>query len=284
VGDLEEDTAVEGADGEWTARLSADWEIWGPNGGYLAAVALRVAGAHSGLQRPASLACQYLGGARFEALRLTTRTLRASRRAESVEVIATQGGRTVLAALVWVVADDLAGLTCDAGPPPEVPSPDALKSTDELLSEEERESGFSFWANLEHRPTSWIPPESRAQLRAGAPELTSWLRFRPTATFADPFVDAGRLIILLDTLPWPAATRAHAFDQLTHVAPSLDVGVAIHRLEPSSEWLLVRATSPAAADGLVGGLAQVWSRSGTLLASATQQMLCRPVAHPADNR
>ncbi len=259
MANLEADTAVEGSDGEWKAELSSDWEIWGPNGGYLASIALRAAGAHSKLRRPASLACHYLDVARFDELRLRARTLRASRRAESVEVTATQGGRVVLVALVWVVADDLGGLSCDAGPPPEVPAPPALASTDELVSGTEQGPMFPFWANLEHRPTTWIPPEERALAPGGAPELTSWLRFRPQATFADPFVDAARLVILLDTFPWPAAIRAHPADELTYIAPSLDVGVILHRLEPSSEWLLVQATSPAAADGLVGGRAQVWS-------------------------
>jgi acyl-CoA thioesterase len=284
MANLEADTAVEGSDGDWKAELSPDWEIWGPNGGYLASIALRAAGAHGRLGRPASLACHYLDVARFDELRLRTRTLRASRRAESVEVTATQDDRVVLVALAWVVADGLDGLSCDAGPPPGVPAPAALASTDELLSGEERQPTFPFWANLEHRPTTWIPPEARAVAPGGAPELTSWLRFRPQATFADPFVDAARLVILLDTFPWPAATRAHPADRLTYIAPSLDVGVILHRLEPSSEWLLVQATAPAAADGLVGGRAQVWSQSGALLASATQQMLCRPVPADADGR
>lgn len=284
MGNLDEDTAVAGDAGEWEAKLSPDWEIWGPNGGYIASVALRAAGAHSNLPRPASLTCHYLGVARFEELRLHTRTLRASRRAESVEVSGTQGDRTVLAALVWIVADDMDGLSCDAAPAPDVPGPHALASTDELLSDDERRAGFAFWSNLEHRPTSWTPPEDRARWPGGDPEVTSWMRFRPEATFADPFVDAARLVILLDTMPWPAATRAHAADELTHMAPSLDVGLVIHRLEPASEWLLVRATSPAAADGLVGGRAEVWSQSGRLLASATQQMLCRPVPQQADGR
>jgi acyl-CoA thioesterase len=277
MGSLDQDTVVEGADGDWKAVLSPDWEIWGPNGGYLASVALRAAGAHSSLGRPASLSCHYLDVARFEQLRLRTRTLRTSRRAESVEVVATQDGRTVLAALVWLVADDLGGLSCDAGPAPDVPDPLALASTDELVSDEDRKAGYSFWRNVEHRPTSWISPEEWASSPGGTPELTSWLRFRPQATFADPLVDAARLVVLLDTFPWPAATRAYSPSELTHIAPSLAVGVVFHRLEPSSEWLLVRATSPAAADGLVGGQAQVWSETGMLLASATQQMICRLV-------
>lgn len=284
MGNLQVDIAIEGGDGEWKAKLSPDWEIWGPNGGYLASIALRAAGAHSGLPRPASLVCHYLDVARFDELRLHTRTLRASRRAESIEVLATQDGRSVLAALAWIVADDLDGLTCDAGPVPEVPEPGVLSSTDELLPEDDRGQAFPFWANLEHRPTSWIPPEAWEARSGGAPEMTSWLRFRPQANFADPFVDAARLVVLLDTFPWPAASRAFAPDQLTHIAPSLDVGVVFHRLDPASEWLLVRAASPAADNGLVGGTAQVWSESGKLLATATQQMLCRPVPPSSTRR
>jgi hypothetical protein len=45
MGDLERDTRLAGGEGRYTATLSRDWEIWGPNGGYLASLALRAAGA-----------------------------------------------------------------------------------------------------------------------------------------------------------------------------------------------------------------------------------------------
>ena len=44
VGDFEVDTRLEGGDGRYRALVSKDWEIWGPNGGYMAALALRAAG------------------------------------------------------------------------------------------------------------------------------------------------------------------------------------------------------------------------------------------------
>lgn len=47
MGDLDRDTALTGSAGRYTAALSEDWRIWGPNGGYVAAVALRAAGAES---------------------------------------------------------------------------------------------------------------------------------------------------------------------------------------------------------------------------------------------
>ena len=49
MGDLGVDTAVEAlGDGRYRAHVSRDWEIWGPEGGYIASLALRAAGAESG--------------------------------------------------------------------------------------------------------------------------------------------------------------------------------------------------------------------------------------------
>ena len=55
MGNLADDSVVERVDdGRYTAKLSSDWEIWGPMGGYVAAVALRAAGAESPFSRPAA--------------------------------------------------------------------------------------------------------------------------------------------------------------------------------------------------------------------------------------
>lgn len=52
---LDEDTAVHGSEGRYQARLSPDWRIWSPNGGYLATIALRAAGRETAFRFPASL-------------------------------------------------------------------------------------------------------------------------------------------------------------------------------------------------------------------------------------
>src|SRR5437016_8598459 len=90
MGDLAEDTAVHGADGRFVADLSPEWEIWGPSGGYVASVAVRAAAAHAGFERPASFSCHFLSVARFEQVQIDVRTLRTSRRAESVAVSMSQ--------------------------------------------------------------------------------------------------------------------------------------------------------------------------------------------------
>ena len=68
MGDLGQDTALNVCgDGHYQATLSADWEIWGPMGGYVAACALRAGGATTEHLRPAAFSCHYLGVARFGA-------------------------------------------------------------------------------------------------------------------------------------------------------------------------------------------------------------------------
>src|SRR5689334_21877989 len=136
MGDLAFDTAVEAVtsgdgDGRYTARLSRDWEIWGPNGGYVASIALRAAGAHSRFDRPVSLVGHFLGVADFEgAVGLEVTTLREAKRAESIRVAMTQNGQPIFAAMVWA-GGDVAGLEHDVTTMPEVPEPDSLPSNKE---------------------------------------------------------------------------------------------------------------------------------------------------------
>jgi len=110
MGDLAADTAVQGADGRFVADLSSEWEIWGPSGGYVASVALRAAAAHAGFERPASFSCHFLSVARFEQVQIDVRTLRTSRRAESVAVSMSQDG-TNGAGYPFSLAEKLARIT-----------------------------------------------------------------------------------------------------------------------------------------------------------------------------
>src|ERR1700694_1284861 len=113
MGDLAADTKVTGSVGRFSARVSRDWEIWGPNGGYVASIALRGAGAHSRFDRPASLGGHFLGVASFDApLDVRVTTLRSAKRAESMRVSLAQGDQAIFDALVWAVGD-VAGLEHD---------------------------------------------------------------------------------------------------------------------------------------------------------------------------
>jgi acyl-CoA thioesterase-2 len=271
MGDLAAETAVEGRDGRYVAELSRNWEIWGPNGGYLAVIALRAAARETPFHRPATFTCHFLRVARFDAAELRVTTLRATRRAASLRVSMTQDDEPILEAMVWMVADGRA-LEHDVARPPAVPRPEALRSTEELRRPEEQVVVYPFWQNLESRPVEWLDPD---EWRPRPPLFQSWYRFRPTAVFDDPVVDAGRALLLIDTMGWPAAWRVHG-NGSGWVAPSLDVAVRFHRVAPASQWLLCEATAPVATDGLVGGQATIWSEDGKLLASGGGQLLCRP--------
>jgi acyl-CoA thioesterase II len=279
VGALDVDTHLTGGDGTWSAHLSEEWRIWGPNGGYLAALALRCAGEHSPFRRPASFSCHFLGVADFTDVTLTARTLRRTKRAESLVVSMTQHGAPIVEAMVWSVGE-LDGLEHLAAEMPDVPRPDTLRPLDDRLPDDV--PMFPFWENIDFRPCDWLDDWDARP--AGEFRSQGWYRFRPTPTFADPYLDAARGLLILDTVLWPAADRGHP-ENAELYAPSIDVQARFHAHAPDEEWLLGEAFSPAAGDGLVGGTGAIWSRSGRLLATGGQQMLYRPMhLNPAPER
>jgi acyl-CoA thioesterase II len=280
MGDLDRDTALQGDDGCYTAVLSRDWEIWGPNGGYIAAIMLRAAGTASSFPVPASLAVHYLARASFDEVQLTVRSLRRTRRAEAFAVSMTQGDRAVAETMAWFVDRDLQGLEHDVTQMPSVPPPETVPTMAERNAEAGLESPFKFWDNLDNRMLDWRsewPPAGPLP-----PTSDSWFRFLPTATFGDPLVDAARLVIVLDTMGWPAATRHHAWEwpvgaAPAWVAPSLDLFVRFHQPAPESEFVFAHVEAPIAAGPLITTEGRVWSQDGRLLASGASQLLSTPV-------
>lgn len=272
MGDLANDTKVRpsGA-GSYEATLSADWEIWGPMGGYVAACALRAAGASTEHARPAAFSCHYLGVADFGRVDLRVEARRRGRTATSQRVEVSQGGRPILDAMVWSVGD-VEGLEHDETSPPDVPDPDELPEIGELLPEDAAPP-FPFWNNLEAKPlefeAEW-PPNGPRPAR-----WQEWLRFTPTPTFEDPWVDAARCVILVDLPSWPSAHRPHAWKQPPFTAPTLDLNVAFHRPTSGRDWLLCDGVAPLSTGGLFGWNARVWSTGGQLHASGGGQCLYR---------
>jgi acyl-CoA thioesterase II len=277
VGDFEVDTRVEPlGEGRHRAELVSDWEIWGPNGGYLAAIALRALGAEARIPRPASFACHFLSVARFAPVEIQVEVVRAGRRSESLRATMRQEGRAVLEALLRTAAAG-PGLEHDVAEAPAVPEPESLPNVAELRPAD-APAPYPFWQNLETRVVA--PERFAEEPRARDPVWLEWYRFRPRATFDDPFVDAGRLALLVDTLSWPAACQPHPWPTHSFQAPNLDVSVWFHRSEPDCEWLLADHSCPVAEGGLMGTQGRIWSRAGRLLASGGAQLLCVP-APPA---
>lgn len=275
MGDLDDDTALEPlGDGRFRATLSQDWEIWGPMGGYVAACALRAAGAASPHPFPAAFSCHYLGVARFAPIDIAVETRRSGRAATSQRVEVTQEGTPILDAMVWSHAEG-EGLEHDETVPPDVPGPDALPQPWSA----DAPRPFPFWHNVETRlvvqEPVW-PPEGPRPAR-----WQGWVRFVPEPVFPDPWVDAGRLVILVDLPSWPSAHRPHAWSAPPFVAPTLDLNVAFHQLAHSEEWLLCDGAAPLSTRGVFGWTAKVWSPGGRLHASGGGQCLYRRVSPPA---
>jgi acyl-CoA thioesterase II len=277
VGDLQADTEVEEVgDGRYRATLSGDWEIWGPMGGYVAACALRAAGAASGARRPAAFSCHYLGVARFAPVDIVVETRKAGRTAASQRIEITQDGRPILDAMAWSVGET-EGLEHDETVPPAVPGPDELPGIEELLPADAAPP-FPFWRNFDVKPihfeADWPPSGPRPA------RWQEWLRFAPSATFEDPWVDAARVVILVDLPSWPSAHRPHAWRRPPFTAPTLDLNVTFHRPTAGEEWLLCDGEAPLSTRGMFGWTARVWSRRGRLHASGGGQCLYRRLPSP----
>jgi acyl-CoA thioesterase-2 len=274
---LAEATLLVEEDGGYSARLSPAWEIWGPNGGYLAALALRAAGTVAEIARPASFYCHFLRSPDFDRVELDVDFLKRGRRSESLAVRMTQRGVPVLHALVRTAAD-AAGHELQQARAPDVPGPRELRSIEQLGAQDER-AAFAFWENVERRPLDQRRPLERNPDTASRPALVrEWARLRPEARFEDPFLEASRSLILLDTYGWPALYRK--FGEQAHVAPNLDTSAWFHRLSPASEWLLIEHECLTGHDGLLGVSGRVWSEDGRLVATGSAQLCCLPAAQP----
>ena len=272
MGDIERQTAVEPmGDGRFAAMVHADWEIWGPCGGYVAALALRAAGAASHLARPASFFCHYLSVASFAPVDLVVTPLRTGRTVLAQRVAISQDGRPVLDAMVWSVGE-VEGLEHEDLDPPDVPDPETLPTWAELRPDDVRPP-MPFWDNFDQRPLvwseEWPPPGPQP------PTWRAWVRPRPTATFDDPWVDAARSLIVLDVGSWPAGSRPHMYLEPPFIAPSLDLYASFQYSGTASEWLLLDAHSPVAQGGLLSWTGRVWSRQRRLLASGGGQAVFR---------
>lgn len=262
---LDEATRLEGDAGRYSLRLDDAWEIWGPSGGYLAAIALRAAGHCTEIPRPASFYCHFLSSPVFDDVELTVELLKRGRRSESLAVQMTQHGKQVLYALVRTAAD-APGYRHQEVDVPDVTPPDA--STPYGRTKDGKPI-FNFWNNLSCRR-----PDSGVTKEPPSPTVREWVRFEPTPCFDDLFIDAARPLILLDTFGWPAAYQKYR--GADYIAPNLDIGVSFHQFAAQSEWLLVDHECPIATDGLLGVSGRVWDADCRLLATGSAQLCCIP--------
>ena len=266
--DLFEDTRVEAeSPGVYPVSLSPDWAVWGPNGGYMAALALRAALAESRFSRPASFHCHFLAVGAFEPARLEVQSLGGGKRAESLRVDLRQGDRLLLTANVWTTHDELGGYEHDEANPPQAPSWEMLPPYS-VLAGDEYDDWYPIWRSIEGRPLSWGPQPP------ADPHWYCWLRLTDTPIESIE-ADAVRQLFWLDMPGWNATTRRHPWP-FPYLTPNLDLNVQFHRFAPEVDWMLAEGRVPIANDGVLGCTSRVWSEDGRLLATGTSKHSCRP--------
>jgi len=254
------------------AELAPAWEVWGPIGGYVAAIALRALAAETDLPRPASFHCQFLSVARFAPVDLEVATLRRGKRSHALRVAMTQDGNPILAASGWFVAADMTGLEHEHAVAPDVPRADRLASYATLA--DNYADWYPFWRSADGRPVRWEEPHP--------PVWHTWMRLTDTPRPLDPITEAGRMVLWMDMMMWNAAQAPHPWPE-SHVAPNLDLAMSFHDFAPDDEWLLCDAHAPVAREGIIGCRGHLWSGAGRLLATGNATLFCRPnPMRPAD--
>ncbi len=267
TGSFDRHTTIVGDDGAFTATLDRSFEIWGPNGGYLSAIALRAADATAAAgHRPASITVQYIGRAQFGAVEVAIETVRTGASALFF-VTMTQGGTRFLVAQVWTTARD-SGPVGTALAMPDVALPHDLEALEAAVARTGQPLN-PFWQHFDVRvfgdPLARNPDD---------PRVLRWFRYRDFPADADLFLDAGRALLLIDTLVWPAHCRG--LDEApAYLAPSLDVAAWFHAAR-GGEWLLLDVAADQAGGGLIHGTARVWGLDGRLVAAGASGLAVLP--------
>ena len=265
---LEQDTRLSGGEGQYQASLHEDWQVWFPNGGYMSAMLLRAVGQASAFEQPVSLTCYFLSVPHIGPVEIQVTSLKRTRNAEALQFAMHQQGKPIIHGSAWT-GRPVDGYAHDDAPMPEVPAKESLKSTREIEGAHPEQA---FWGHFEQRPVS---QDVHWQQRESGPALQrDWLAFRDDHVDADPFLSAGRYVVLLDSYGWPAAARAHSQDG-RYIAPTLSLTVDFHR-PLDAHWMLSEATSPVAVNGYMQVRSRLWAERGDLLASAQAMLMCRP--------
>jgi acyl-CoA thioesterase len=254
------DTALEETgDGAWRAWAPEHWFVGrGPNGGYLAAIAARAAGAAAG--RPLrSLTLHFVAAPAVGPLDVRATVERAGRSYSGVSIRIEQDGAPMTLALATLGALPDDGPAWDAAPMPDaIP----LAETEPIPAEH---------ANI---PTFMRNYDMRWALGAEPFGSGGWIRTKEPRVLDAPLIAAM-------TDAWAPA----AFVALGRfvAAPTLDLTIHIRRPLPPAgvapeDHLLVRFTTRLSVAGVWEEDGELWTPSGELLAQSRQLALARELA------
>jgi len=261
AGDLDRDTALgRVAAGRYEAVIGPEWWVdRGPNGGFLAALALRAAreAVADDERRPCSVTLHFLSVVREGVVAVDVEVLRSGQRLSNCLVRMTQGERPVLVALVAFTLPGETAQGFDATQFPDPPPPEKLEPLPVASPGLPR-----FLANYDVRfALGYLPFTGASEAVTGV-----WMRMakprRPDALAIAAFVDG-----------W-----AHApLVRRRAAAPTPTIDLTIHfrdhvwyrDAEPGA-FVLVAYRSRLLADGFFEEDGEVWSPDGVLLAQSRQ--------------
>lgn len=265
---LERDTRIVGKDNTYRARLHPDWQVWFPNGGYMAAILLRAVGVASTFNRPLSFTCHFLSVPQLGEVDISVASAKRTRNAESLTFSMSQNGKLIIQGMAWT-GREVDGYMHDDFTMPKVPHYESLKSTADIAGALVSDG---LWVNLEQRPvkgnTHWLLEKSEAAVQR------DWLKFATDELDEDPYLNAGRYLVLLDSYGWPAAARRHVGDP-RYIAPTLSLTVDFHRMH-DSHWMLLDSHGPLSEAGYMKIQNSLWSEDGKCLATGMATLMCRP--------
>jgi hypothetical protein len=236
----------------------------GPFGGYVAALALRAAGARGGGKPlPVSLSGHFVNAGRSGDVACDVEVLRSSSRLESAAVRLRQGEQLLFAGHVWS-ASAPSSATLSPAVEAGVPAPLAAAAADGPP-----DSGVGQGVLGDALEASWLTVEGF--------DGAAWVRLRPRSAFGDPWTDAARLLLPIDWLGVGAGVRPYrAGNGGMAVGSTLELSASFAGSEgPPSEWVLC-AAAPVVAEGpFSASRVVVVSEAGQVLAAATLQLLVR---------
>lgn len=253
----------------WEGELREDWGLWGPAGGYVTALALRAAGQATEQARPVSMTCHFVRVGKFAPVQIHVEHLKQGRRSELLRVDLRQEDKLIFTAQVWVLPNELPGIEHDFTQLSGLPDPENLPTWEELFPDQ---PPFDFVARIDQRPIKTMPRSGDAPRD---PELTGFYRFKENTAAEDPFVDAARPILLMDTFGWLAQYPVHPTDGASPwIAPNIDYYYRFFRPTMAADWLHMTVRADLAEAGLMGTNGSIHDASGNLLVTGQSQLMC----------
>jgi acyl-CoA thioesterase len=257
---FERDTSVtEVGPGVFEGQVNRDWwVVFGPNGGFLAAMVVKAMNAtvDDHTRAPRSLTIHYTRAPAEGPVRITATIERAGRTLTTVSARMEQGGRLIALALAAYSTPRVAAIEFSDAPAPAVPMPEELDPV------EPQRDLPPFTRQWEMRPALGVPPFTGHE---GSTLTGGWIK--PL----DPHpIDAALVAQITDAWLPAVFLRLTAPDGV----PTIDLTIHFRADLPlPADYVLVSFETRLSAGGFVEEDGLIWSRDGRLIAHSRQLAL-----------